>query len=172
MEVKQEMEQLEKRMAELKLTKLYPDKLKYILDLEEDLENVSNLKVNAEYHASYHDEDNENYDEYYSNIDATLKVSYDYSKSNNSVYNIELNVNYNRYEDCNCRYVGQLSCNSNVKIKPESGENFDWEYEEDVKIHIENDEYKECCYILNKIFDYNDNDKKYWGDFISKITKD
>ena len=84
MEVKQEMKQLEERMAELKLIK-YSDNLKYILDLdEEDLENVSNLKVNAEYHASYQNEDNENYDEYYSNIDATLKVSYVYSKSNYS----------------------------------------------------------------------------------------
>ena len=103
MEVKQEMAMLQKRMDELKFTKSYPDKLKYILDLEEDLENVSNLKVYAEYHASYHDEDNENYDEYYSNIDANLKISYVYSKSNNSVYNIELNVNYHRYEDYDCR---------------------------------------------------------------------
>jgi hypothetical protein len=172
MEVKQEMKKLEERMAELKLIK-YSDNLKYILDLdEEDLENISNLKVNAKYHASYHDEDNENYDEYYSNIDAILKVSYVYSKSNNSVYNIELNVNYNRYEDYNCRYDGQLSCNSNVKIKSESGENFEWEYEEDVEIHIKNKEYNECCNIMNKIFEYNNYEEQNWGDFISRITKD
>ena len=172
MEVEQEMKQLEKRMAELKLTKLYPDRLKYILDLEEDLENVSNLKVNATYQASYHDEDNENYDEYYSNIDASLKVSYVYSKSNNSIYNIELNVNYNRYEDYNCRYEGQISCNSNVNIESESGEDFDWEYEKDVEIHIKNEEYKKCCNIMNKIFEYNNYEEENWGSFICEITKD
>ena len=43
------------------------------------MKNVSNLKVDATYQASYHDEDNVNYDEYYSNIDASLKVSYVYS---------------------------------------------------------------------------------------------
>ena len=126
MEVKQEMAMLQKKMEELKFTKSYPDKLKNILRLkEEDLENVSDLKVIADYNISVHDEDNENYDEYYSNIDANLKISYVYSISNNSVYNIKLNVNYNRYEDYNCRYEGQLSCNSDVNIKSESGEDFD-----------------------------------------------
>ena len=171
MEVKQEMKQLEKRMAELKLIK-YSDELKSILNLsEDDMKKVSNLKVNATYQASYQDEDNENYDEYYSNIDATLKVSYVFNKSNNSVYNIELNVKYNRYEDYNCRYEGQLSCNSNVNIESESGENFDWEYEKDVEIHIKNEEFKECCSIINKIFEYNNYEEGNWGSFIHEITK-
>ena len=38
MEVKQEMKQLEERMAELKLIK-YSDNLKYILDLDEEAVN-------------------------------------------------------------------------------------------------------------------------------------
>ena len=172
MELKQEMKLLETRMTELKLIK-YSDKLKSILNLvEDDMKNVSNLKVNATYQASYHDEDNENYDEYYSNIDASLKVSYVYSKSNNSVYNIELNVNYNRYEDYECRYEGQLSCTSNVNIESESGENFDWDYEKDVEIHIKNEEYKKCCNIMNKIFEYNNYEEENWGNFIYNITKD
>ena len=63
-------------------------------------------------------------------------------------------------------------CNSNVKIKSESGEDFDWDYEKDVEIHIEDKEYKKCCDILNKIFEYNNYEEKNWGYIIEQITKD
>ena len=166
MEVKQEIKDLEKKMNELKFTKLYPDKLKSILRLEEeDLKNVSNLKVNAEYHVSTNDDD-----EYYSDIDAKLKVSYDYNKSNNLKYNIELTVNYNRYEDYDCRYGGRLNCDSKISINSESGNYFDWEYEKDVEIHVD-DEYKDCCNIMNKIFEYNNYEEENWSDLIRNITK-
>jgi hypothetical protein len=166
MEVNQEINELEKRMNELKFTQLYPERLKSILRLdEEDLENVSNLKVNAKYHISTNDND-----EYYSDEDANLEVSYDYNKSNNLIYNIRLVVNYNRYEDYNCRYDGQLSCNSEISINSESGKDFDWKYEEDVEIHVD-DEYKDCCNIMNQIFEYNDHEKSNWSNLIYKITK-
>ena len=167
MEVRKEIKDLEKKMNELKFSKLYPDKLKSILRLNEvDLENVSNLKVNATYHVS----ENEN-DEYYSDVDANLEVSYDYNKSNNLVFNIKLKVKYNRYEDYNCRYEGELSCTSEIFINSDSGKDFDWEYEKDVEIHVD-DEYKDCCNIMNKIFEYNNYEERNWADLIRNITKD
>ena len=165
MEVKQEMQQLEKKMAELKLTKLYPDKLKSILNL--DLENVYNLKVEAKYDVSTREND-----EYYSNIDANLKVSYDYSKSNNSIFNIQLNVDYNRFTDYNCRYDGNIDCNSNVYINSESGNCFHWEYEKNVEIHVEDEEYKKYFKIINKIFEYIDYEECNWNNLIRDITRD
>ena len=64
----------------------------------------------------------------------------------------------------------KLTCNSEISINSESGKDFDWKYEEDVEIHVD-DEYKDCCNIMNQIFEYNNHEKSNWSNLIYKITK-
>jgi hypothetical protein len=37
---------------------------------------------------------------------------------------------------------------------------------------FKNEEFKEYCSIMNKIFEYNNYEKQNWGSFIREITKD
>ena len=160
---------LRAQIAILELSK-QSKRLKSFLKLDDDddsLEKINNLQVKTTYDCAYNDED-----EYFHNLNSDIKISYNYTFSNNKEFKVSLKATYHTYMDYNCRYNDDITWSSELIIKNEEDktifnlENIN-EKIEDLEDEMEGLE--EAAKLINKVLSYIDEDNREWNDMIKYV---
>ena len=106
------------------------------------------------------------------NLNSDIKISYNYTFSNNKEFKVSLKATYHTYMDYNCRYNDDITWSSELIIKNEEDktifnlENIN-EKIEDLEDEMEGLE--EAAKLINKVLSYIDEDNREWNDMIKYV---